>query len=370
MTDLLAPMRFPNGAVAPNRIWLAPLTNQQSAADGTLSKEELRWLLRRAEGGFGVVESCAAYVSPEGQAWPGELGVATEAHAQALAALGRGLRERGAMGLVQLFHGGARASRALTGAPTWSASRWEEDGPTFEPPRAATAADIEGVIDAFRAAALRCVAAGLHGVELHGAHGYLLGQFLSATQNPRTDGWGGDLPGRARLLRTVLREVRASTPRSFVVGVRLSPEDRGQATGLDLDESLQLAAWLAEDGADFVHISLWDGRELSRKRPDQHVLPLFREAVGPTLPLVACGGVWTLEDAAFLMDRGADAVALGRAAIGDPEWPRRVVSGGGEPLRAPFTPDQLRQAEVSEAFLSYLGRFRGLVGEGASSTSG
>lgn len=360
MTDLLAPLRFPNGTSAPNRLWLAPLTNQQSAPDGTLSPEELRWLLRRAEGGFGVVESCAAYVSPEGKAWPGELGVATAAHEEALRPLGAGLRERGALGLIQLFHGGARASRALSGIPTWSASTWEE-GPDFEAPRAASEADILGLIEAFRLAALRCARAGLHGVELHGAHGYLLGQFLSATQNPRTDGWGGDLLGRARLLRTVLRAVREAVPADFVVGVRLSPEDRGQASGLDLDENLQLAAWLAEDGADFLHLSLWDGRENTRKRPDQHPIPLFREAVGPALPLVACGGIWTLDEARALMDLGADAVALGRAAIGDPEWPQRVAAGGAEPKRPPFSDDQLVAADVSAPFRAYLSRFRGLT---------
>ena len=361
MTDLLAPLRFPNGATAPNRIWLAPLTNQQSAADGTLSPEELRWLLCRAEGGFGVIESCAAWVSPAGQAWPGELGVASAAHEVALRPLGAGLRARGAVGLVQLFHGGARASRALTGLPTWSACTWQEESPGFEPPQAASEPDILGVVEDFRQAALRCARAGLHGVELHGAHGYLLGQFLSATQNPRTDGWGGDLCGRARLLRAVLRAVRQAVPADFVVGVRISPEDRGQAVGLDLDESLQLAAWLAEDGVDFLHLSLWEGRQPTRKRPDRHPIPLFREAVGPALPIVACGGVWTREDARFLVEQGADAVALGRAAIGDPEWPQRVAAGGGEPLRPPFTHDQLVTAEVSEPFRTYLGRFRGLT---------
>src|SRR4029077_13813122 len=127
------------------------------------------------------------------------------------------------------------------------------------------------------------------GIELHGAHGYLLSQFLSATYNRRDDRWGGSLEHRARLLREPPRAVRAAVPAGFVVGVRLSPEDRGNARGLDLDESLQVARWLADDGADFIHLSLWDATRNTAKRPSEHPLPLFRDAVPRDVALVACG---------------------------------------------------------------------------------
>src|SRR5205823_8389681 len=113
--------------------------------------------------------------------------------------------------------------------------------------------DLARVIRQFGDAAARSQAAGFDGVELHGAHGYLLSQFLSTTMNP-----GVDLAGRARLLRDVMREVRTRCGPRFTVGVRLSLEDRGQARGLDLDDSLQVARWLADDGADWIHASLWD----------------------------------------------------------------------------------------------------------------
>lgn len=356
---LLEPFSFRNGVKARNRAWLAPLTNQQSHADGTLSEDELAWLLLRARGGFGVVETCAAHVAKDGQAWPGELGVFDDALKPGLARLGGALREAGALGVVQLFHGGLRAEASLIGGEPWSAS----EGVAPDVARAATEADLARVIAQFRDAAVRTYEAGFAGVELHGAHGYLLCQFLSATMNRRTDGWGGALEGRARLARETLRAIRGAVPASFVVGIRLSPEDFGNARGLDLDESVTVARWLAEDGADFIHISLWDAQKNTRKRPEQHAVPLFRGALPPEVALVVAGGVWTRGEAEALLDRGATAVAVGRAAIANPDWADRVADAGWEPRRPPLTVEELRARGLSEAFAGYMRRWKGFVAD-------
>ncbi|MFY0539228.1 hypothetical protein [Nannocystis pusilla] len=216
-------IRLRNGLVARNRVWLAPLTNQQSHDDGVLSTAEQRWLERRAEGGFGVVETCAAHVSQDGQGFDGQLGVWGDHQLPRLRELAAAIAQAGALGLVQLYHGGVRSPSRLTGRRPWSASSFTEAGrPDFEVPRAAEVSDIEAAIDAFEQAARRTAAAGFHGVELHGAHGYLLGQFLSGTMNQRTDEWGGSFANRARLIRTIARRVRAATPAEFLVGARIS----------------------------------------------------------------------------------------------------------------------------------------------------
>jgi len=362
-TSLFEPIAFRGGAVAPNRIALAPMTNLQSLADGRLGPDELAWLAMRADGGFGLIETCAAFVAPDGQAWPGELGVHDDACLPGLGRLAERVRRPGALGVVQLFHGGVRAPSSVTGRRPWSASEWHEDAPGFEAPRAATEADITGAIAAFAAAAARCRAAGFGGVELHGAHGYLLGQFLSTTMNRRTDGWGGDLAGRARLIREATRAVRAATPPPFVVGVRISPEDFGQARGLDLDESLQVARWLADDGVDFVHLSLWKSLEPTRKRPDQHPLPLFREAVPGDVRLVAAGKIWTRDDAQRVLDLGADVVSIGRAAIANPDWPRRIVDPAWQPRRPPLSSAELADRGLAPVFAGYMRRWKGFVAE-------
>lgn len=357
---LFDPFTLRSGLVLPNRIALAPLTNLQSHADGLLGEDELAFLGRRADGGFGLITTCAAYVTPDGKAWDGELGIDRDACLPGLTRLATRIHAGGARAMVQLFHGGARADAALTGSPPWSASAFTDGG--APPPRAATEADIAGVITAFADAAARAQAAGFDGVELHGAHGYLLSQFLSRTMNLREDAWGGELAGRARLIREVTRAVRARCGARFTLGVRLSLEDFGQARGLDLDESLAVAGWLVEDGVDFLHISLWDVARMTTKRPDVHPLALVRAVVPPDVAVLTAGKIWSAADAAQALAHGADVVALGRSGILDPDWPRQVRAGA-EPARPPMTRADLEARAVSPAFVGYLTRWKGLVAE-------
>jgi 2,4-dienoyl-CoA reductase-like NADH-dependent reductase (Old Yellow Enzyme family) len=360
-SGLFEPYRFRCGVSSKNRVALAPLTNGQSHADGTLADEELRWLARRAAGGFGVITTCAAYVAQDGKAWAGELGVHDDADLPGLRRLAAAIGEHGALGVVQLFHGGLRAEPSVSGLPTWSASAHHEDAPGFVAPRAGTDDDVARVIAAFAAAARRCADAGFDGIELHGAHGYLLSQFLSTIYNRRADRWGGSLENRARLVREVTRAVRAAVPAGFVVGVRLSPEDFGQARGVDLDETLEVARGLCDDGVDYLHLSLWRAQLNTRKRPDAHAVELFRAAVPADVALFAAGSVWTAGEAQALLDRGADLVALGRSAIVNPDWPRLAAEPAWEPRRPPLTPAEYADIAVSPAFIDYLRKFKNLV---------
>ncbi len=357
--DLLAPLSFRNGKTARNRVFLAPMTNLQSHEDGTLSDDELHWLDVRAKGGFGVIETCASHVTKDGQGWAGELGIFGDEHLPGLTRLATTLREAGSTNLVQIFHGGARADGNVTGTRPFSASA-EGEAPAA---REATIEDIERVIAAFRDAAVRAHKAGFDGVELHGAHGYLLGQFLSTVQNRRTDEWGGSLENRARFMREITRQTRAAVPASFIVGMRISPEDFGQTKGVDLDDNLQLAKWLCDDGIDFLHISMWDSFSNTKKRPEEHALPLFRRATAADVPLVVAGSIWTRAQAEDLLGRGADAVALGRSAIANPDWPLRIQDPEWQPKRPPLTAQELRERGLSDTFVNYLRRFRGLVAE-------
>jgi 2,4-dienoyl-CoA reductase-like NADH-dependent reductase (Old Yellow Enzyme family) len=359
METLLEPVRFRNGALARNRVALAAMTNRQSHADGSLGEEELRWLLRRAEGGFGIVTTCAAHVAKDGQGWPGELGVFDDGLLPGLTRLARELRERGALGFVQLYHGGLRADPEVTGCERWSASEHElEDRPRV---RAASEEDIRRVIGQFAAAARRAHEAGFDGVEIHGAHGYLLTQFLSREENRRADAWGGPLANRARLIREVTRAVRASVPDSFVVGVRVSPEDAGNAHGLDLDESVRVVRWLCEDGADYLHLSRPLALAPSAKHPDRHTLELFRPVVPAEVLLFTAGQVWTRAEAERLLELGADVVALARSGIVNPDWPLLAGDPQWEPRRPPLTPAELGELAVSPGFVEYLRRWQNFV---------
>jgi 2,4-dienoyl-CoA reductase-like NADH-dependent reductase (Old Yellow Enzyme family) len=255
---------------------------------------------------------------------------------------------------MQIFHGGLRADPKVTGIIPWSASEGEGV-------RAADVDDITRVIGQFADAAARARAAGFDGVEIHGAHGYLFTQFLSATQNRRSDAWGGALENRARLLREAMRAVRARVGTSFTVGVRLSPEDFGNARGLDLDESLQTARWLADDGADFIHLSLWQALANTAKRPDAHAIPMFRAVLPDDVRILAAGAVWTRAEAEQVLLKGADAVVLGRSAIINADWPLRVADPEWVPRRPPVTIDSLRASGLSPTFAEYMRRFKDFV---------
>lgn len=349
---LFAPLSLRPGTVAKNRVWLAPLTNKQSHADGTLSDDELRFLSARADGGFGLVETCAAYVAEDGKAWRGQLGVCADDMIPGLSRLAARIHQGGALAAMQLFHGGMHADPEVSGRPRWSASAGDSV-------RAATEGDIAGVIEAFAAAARRCAKAGLDAVEVHAAHGYLPGQFLSTVDNRRADGWGGTLENRARLVREIVRAVRAAAP-GLVLGVRLSPEDHGSARGLDLDESVAVARWLAGDGMDVLHLSLWRAALPTQKRPDCHPTPLFRDAVGSGIPIVVAGGLWTRDDAEAQLALGADAIALGRAAIANHDWPRRAQANAAL-NRPPLSPATLAKEGLSPPFVEYLRRWKDFV---------
>jgi len=349
MKNLFDPIRFRNGIFAPNRIALAALTNSQSHADGTLSDEELHWLNLRTEGGFGIITTCAAHVSKLGQGWPGALGVCSDQQINGLTRLSNDTHERGGLLLAQIFHGGLRADKSVCGGRPISSSDGGPDGA-----RAASEQDILEVIEDFARAAERAYAAKMDGIEIHGAHGYLFSQYPSATENHRVDQWGGSYENRARLLRLVVRAVRSRVPANFIVGVRISPEDGGNARGIDLDESLQLARWLTDDGIDFLHLSLWDSFKMTTKRPTEHALDLFRRVVPTDLPLFAAGQIWDRNGAQAVLDLGADVVALGRSGILNPNWPKQIANTAWEPKRLPVTPQYLSEVGLTPVFINRL----------------
>lgn len=359
MTDLDRPISLPCGLTLPNRAALAPMTNKQSNADGTLAEAELRWLVRRAQGGFGMVSTCAAYVCDEGKAWDGQVGVASQAHLPGLTRLASALRSSGSMPIVQLYHGGIKADLA----PDLKLSTADAPGV-----RGATEGDLQRVVGEFVGAAERSVAAGFAGVEIHGANGYLFTQFLAPEDNPRTDAYGGDLPGRARLLRQTLRAVRAAVPGEFAVGVRISPVDVWTRRGLLLADGVQVARWMGEDGADFVHLSLSDASAPPPHEPDAGpVATAVREALASPVPLIAAGGIGTAADVQRAMAAGVDVVAVGRAAIRHGDWPRLVADPQWAPAAPPWSPDDLRAEMVGEDLIDYLRGFRSLIVDQPSS---
>ncbi|MCU4121167.1 NADH:flavin oxidoreductase [Variovorax sp. N23] len=361
---LWSAFRFANGVSTRNRLVLAPMTNQQSYDDGVISDTELEWLRMRAEGGFGILVSAASHVREDAKGFDGQLGCFSDRHIPGLARFAALGRASGSLSILQLFHGGLRSPRRLTGVRPVAPSEVQLDFPGFELPSALREGDIEQIIADFARAAQRAQAAGLSGIEIHGANGYLFAQFLSQATNLRVDRWGGSLENRARFLLCVVSAIRSVVPQEFLLGVRLLLEDSSPQRGFDIDEMLQVVEWLGAAGIDYLHVSSRDVRSGSWKYPasGEANIKRARAALDRKVALVAVGGVRTLADAAFALGEGADLVAIGREAIAVPRWPQQAVIEGYAPAAYPLEPRELERQGVSAPFLAYLRPF-GLVAD-------
>ncbi len=360
MPTLTDPLTLSRGPAMANRFMLAPLTNMQSHPDGTLSDDEIGWLVKRAEGGFATVMTAAAHVQAIGQGFPGQLGVFSDDHLPGLTRLAGLLRDRGVVSSVQLHHAGMRSPADLIGAAPVGPFADESTGT-----RALTTAEVERLRDDFIAAAVRAQQAGFDGVEVHGAHGYILAQFLDGTHNLRKDRYGGSFANRTRLIREVVGGIRAATRADFQLGLRLSPERFDIALG----EAKAFAEEMMTGGQlDYLDMSLWD----CFKEPEEEAhkgTPLIRHFTalerGETRLGVA-GKIMSAQTAQACLDAGADFVLMGRGAILHHDFPRRAIADEGfEALTIPVSREHLKAEALGDAFVAYLATWPGFVGEPA-----
>lgn len=350
MTEkLLEPLRFARGPAMPNRMMLAPLTNMQSHDDGTLSDDEYRWLVMRAQGGFGLTMTCATCVQAAGKGFPGQLGIWSDRHLPGLERLARGINAAGGLSAVQLHHAGLRAPRELIGGAPLAPWSDEETGA-----RALSTDAVEQVVEDFILAAVRAENAGFNGVELHCAHGYLLAQFLDADNNRRTDRYGGSLDNRARALFEVIDGVRARTSADFQLGVRLSPE----RFGVNLAEARTLAQRLMTGGRiDYLDMSLWDvfKEPIDPAFAGKPLIAWFTELERGATRLGVAGKIMGADTARSCLEHGADCVLIGRGAILHHDFPRQLRANPHfESIERPVTRSYLQQQGLGPAFIDYM----------------
>ncbi len=349
------PLTFTRGPAMKNRFMLAPLTNCQSHADGTLSDDEYRWLVMRAEGGFGLTMTCAAHVQRIGQGFPGQLGIWSDDHIEGLTRLAGGIKANDSIAIVQLHHAGNRSPAELIGEQPVCPSPHEKSAA-----RGLTSDEVSLLIDDFVEGAVRAEKAGFHGVELHGAHGYILCQFFSAKINQRTDRYGGDVAGRFRILFEIIEGIRRRCGKDFMLGVRLSPE----RFGMQLEEIKGVAEQLMTSGdIDFLDMSLWDVFKAPEEEAhqDRSLLEHFVGLERGNTRLGVAGKIRTPQEAEAVMGAGVDWVMLGRAAILHHDFPTRCLAGGFVPVSTPVDPEHLRSEGLSETFVKYMDNFKGFV---------
>jgi 2,4-dienoyl-CoA reductase-like NADH-dependent reductase (Old Yellow Enzyme family) len=328
------------GTTIRNRVWVSPMC-QYSSSDGRPSDWHLVHLGAFAQGGAGLVMSEATAVTPEGRISPQDAGIWNDDQAADYRRITDFVRSQGATPGIQLAHAGRKAS---TRAP-WlgrgyvprGEGGWETVGASaigyadWPAPRELSARELAAHPQAWADAARRALDAGYEVAEIHAAHGYLLHEFLSPLTNRRTDGYGGDLAGRSRLLVEVVDAVRGAWPHDQPLMVRISATDWVEG-GLDVDETSEIARVLAAHGVDLVDVSS------GGNSPDQQIplapgyqVPLasrIKQASG--LPVAAVGLITEPQQAEKIVTGGeADAVFLARELLRDPHWAQRAAEALG-----------------------------------------
>lgn len=322
----------------PNRIWLAPMCQYSCRdQDGVPDDWHLVHLGSKATGGFGLVMTEAAAVSPAGRITPEDAGIWNDEQAFAWARIVTFIRTQGAVAAIQLAHAGRKASTHAfwdddRGSIDTAAGGWTTLAPSAVPfdgyatPAAMTLDDITQVVSEFAAAAVRSDRAGFDVVEIHAAHGYLLHEFLSPVSNHRTDAYGGSLENRARLLVEIVTAVRAVWPDGKALFVRFSGTDWVDG-GWSVEETAQVTQWVAELGVDLVDVSSGGNVHASIPLSPGYQVPLASQVRSTTgLPTAAVGLITEpAQAAAILADGHADAVMLARVALREPAWPQRAA---------------------------------------------
>ena len=324
-----------NGMKLANRFVRSATWEGMAADDGACTPKLIDLMVSLAKGDVGLIITSHAYVSPEGQAGPWQLGVYKDELISGLTEMTKAVHDHGGKIVIQLAHAGYFANPKLTGQTPIAPSNAE--GFAKGPRQEMNTDEIQGVVKAYGAAAKRAQKAGFDGVQIHSAHGYLLSQFLSPAFNQRKDEYGGDIRNRARALVEVLRETRRAVGKDYPVLVKMNCQDFIE-NGLQPEDALQAGKMLVENGIDAIELSggVLIGGKLSPSRMGiksaekeayfQNEARAFKKDI--SVPLILVGGNRSFQVAERLVNEGVtDYISLCRPLIREPDLIKRWKSG-------------------------------------------
>lgn len=345
---------FGKGITVRNRIVMAPMTTWAGNPDGTVSDEEVAYYRRRVNG-VGLVITGCTHVQPNGMGFTDEFASYDDGFVPSLRRLAEAAKSGGAPALLQLFHAGNKAVPALVpGGEVVSASAVTTEAGPFAPaltPRVLTHDEILGVVHAFGEATRRAIEAGFDGIELHGAHGFLIQNFFSPKFNQRTDEWGGSLQHRLRFPLAVVREVKrvidAHATRPFLLGYRFSADEPDEG-GLRIYDSLVLVDRLVDSGIDYLHVSLTSVHETKPigGAGDKTIAELIVERAAGRLPVIAAGQIRKPDQAVKAIELGLSLVAIGQGLVMNPYWVELAKSDLDARIVTALDPSKVSQIAV------------------------
>jgi len=333
------PLTLPNGQRLPNRLAKSAMSERVATPDGRPTPAHLRLYERWGGGGAGLLITGNVMVDGRAIGESGNVVVEDRRHLAELSAWARAAKAGGAKVWAQINHPGRQSPRNLSKQPVApSAVALKGAGPMFARPRALESEEIEDLVRRFAATAAICEEAGFDGVQIHGAHGYLVSQFLSPRTNLRDDAWGGDAARRRRFLLEIVRAVRGAVSPGFAVGLKLNSADF-QRGGFDEEESMAVLKAVDAEGLDLLEISggtyesakmfeeTVPTRESSRAR-EAFFLDYAEEARARVkTPLMLTGGFRTRDGMEHALKGAVDVVGLARPLAAEPDLARRLLEG-------------------------------------------
>lgn len=310
-----------------NRLVMPPMATAKANEDGTVSEGLLAYYDEKSKGGYlGLIVIEHSFVIQEGKAGPSQLNAAKDFAIGGLRELADVIHKNGVKAVIQLNHAGSAANPDLTGSQPVGPSAVLHPKSSIIP-REFSSEEIAQLVSQFADAAVRVKKAGFDGVEIHGAHGYLLSQFLSPLTNKRTDAYGGSIENRARIHTEILRAVRSAVGEDFPVFIRLGGCDYMEG-GLTMEDGVAAAVLCEKAGADLLDISGGhNGDTIPGVKEPGYFSPLSRKIKDAvSIPVLVTGGVTEAKHAEEILERGdADFVGVGKAILRDSNWPKKAM---------------------------------------------
>ena len=320
-----------------NRIVMPPMATNYATPDGFATDRQTAYYVERARGGVGYITVEHTGILQQGKASPNMLLISSDEHVSRIERMVEAVHEAGGKIVVQINHAGRQTSSTITGSPIVAPSPIACPT-TNEVPRELSIGEIEEIVEAFSLAAQRVKKVGADGVELHMAHGYLICSFLSPFSNQRRDQYGGNIQGRARFAREVLRSVRNRVGPDFPIICRLSGDEYVDG-GLGIEQTKHIAQTLEKEGADVLHISACNHASGYLNQPpyyvEEGVFVHLAEAIKSvvSIPVITVGRIRNPVMAdEIVRDGKADLVSMGRPLISDPHMPNKAKEGRFEEI--------------------------------------
>jgi len=368
---LFAPLLFANGSSLKNRIVMSPMTTWSSNEDFTISDEEVEYYKKRVNG-VGLVITGCTHVTANGIGFTHEFAGYDDTFVPSLKKLANAAKSGGATAILQMFHAGNKAIPGLIPDGEVVSASTVSSGPIvlFEKenfPKELSENEIQQIIKAFGETTRRAIEAGFDGVEIHGAHGFLLQNFISPFFNNRKDKWGGSLENRLRLSLEILREVKnivsKYADRPFLIGYRISPEEFPQQT-YGLPDTFVLMDKLIEEKIDYLHFSLFDAvdqKPIDSEFSKEPISVALNNYVNSRVPVLVAGGITTPAMAHQVVDYGISMVAIGRTLIVNPDWVELTQNGEEDKITLILKQETVKEKKIPSKLMTIFEKLEGWV---------